>query len=51
MLMKKNSSFVFTTIPFYFLFMNFCMLAGWIRFMQGKETVLWKKAERKADSF
>jgi poly-beta-1,6-N-acetyl-D-glucosamine synthase len=45
-LMKKNSSFVLTTIPFYFLFMNFCMLAGWIRFMQGKESVLWRKAER-----
>jgi biofilm PGA synthesis N-glycosyltransferase PgaC len=51
MLMKKNRSFVLTTIPFYFLFMNFCMLAGWIRFMQGKETVLWKKAEREATSF
>lgn len=48
MLMKKNRSFVLTTIPFYFLFMNFCMLAGWMRFVKGKETVLWRKAERKA---
>jgi poly-beta-1,6-N-acetyl-D-glucosamine synthase len=51
LLMKKNRSFVLTTIPFYFLFMNFCMLAGWIRFRQGKETVLWRKAERKAAGF
>lgn len=33
-------------VPYYFLFMNFCMIAGFIRFLQKKQTVLWEKAER-----
>jgi len=33
-------------IPFYFLFMNFSVFAGFNRFIQNKQTVLWEKAAR-----
>ncbi|MCW3073552.1 MAG: glycosyl transferase [Flaviaesturariibacter sp.] len=45
--MKRDKVIAVATIPFYFSFMNYCIVAGWIRFLQGKETVLWAKAERK----
>lgn len=34
------------TIPFYFVFMNYCLLRGFTRFMSGKHTVLWEKSAR-----
>jgi cellulose synthase/poly-beta-1,6-N-acetylglucosamine synthase-like glycosyltransferase len=46
LLMRRNHAFVLTTIPFYFLFMNFCMLQGAYIFLLNKQTVLWSKAER-----
>ena len=46
MLIRKNRSAMLTTIPFYFLFMNYCMMAGLLKHLSGKETVLWKKADR-----
>lgn len=33
-------------IPFYFLFMNYCILRGLIRFLAGKQPVNWEKAQR-----
>lgn len=33
-------------IPFYFLFMNYCMLRGLIRFLGKKQPVTWEKADR-----
>ncbi|HYM93327.1 MAG TPA: glycosyltransferase family 2 protein, partial [Chitinophagaceae bacterium] len=33
-------------IPFYFIFMNYCLVRGFIVFLRGKETVLWKKSLR-----
>lgn len=35
-------------VPFYFLFKNYCMLKGAVRFMKGKQSVIWVKAERMA---
>lgn len=32
--------------PFYFISMNFAMFRGFIRFMKGKQSVLWEKAKR-----
>ena len=32
--------------PFYFLFMNYCNILGWLRYISGKTNVLWDKAER-----
>lgn len=34
------------SIPFYFVFMNYCLVKGFIRFMKGKQTVLWEKSLR-----
>jgi len=47
-LMKKRKSLLPTTIPFYFLFMNYCMIKGWLRFKKKKQTVLWQKIQRQA---
>lgn len=48
-LMRRNQAFVLTTIPFYFLFMNFCMLQGARIFLRNGQTVMWSKAERTAE--
>lgn len=34
------------TIPFYFVFMNYCLTRGFLRFVLGKQTVLWEKSIR-----
>ena len=34
------------TIPFYFVFMNYCLVKGFIRFATGHQTVLWEKSLR-----
>jgi cellulose synthase/poly-beta-1,6-N-acetylglucosamine synthase-like glycosyltransferase len=34
-------------VPFYFTFMNFCVLLGMIRYAQGKVSVIWEKVERR----
>ena len=33
-------------IPFYFVFMNYCLVKGFIKFLKGKQTVLWEKSLR-----
>lgn len=35
-------------IPFYFLFMNYCLIKGFIKFLKGHQTVLWEKSLRQA---
>jgi biofilm PGA synthesis N-glycosyltransferase PgaC len=44
LLLRRNKTFFPATLPFYFLFMNACMLAGWLRWRNGKQSVLWEKA-------
>jgi len=34
------------TIPFYFLFMNYCLVRGFFRFLNGNQSVLWEKSVR-----
>jgi cellulose synthase/poly-beta-1,6-N-acetylglucosamine synthase-like glycosyltransferase len=36
------------TIPFYFVFMNYCLVKGLVKFIRGKQTVLWEKSLRQA---
>jgi poly-beta-1,6-N-acetyl-D-glucosamine synthase len=36
------------TIPFYFVFMNYCLVKGFVKFVQGKESVLWEKSLRQS---
>ena len=33
-------------IPFYFNFMHYCILAGWVKLISGKQKVTWQKATR-----
>lgn len=41
---KKLPAFVF--LPFYFIMMNTAVMVGFFKFLNGSESVLWKKAER-----
>ncbi len=34
-------------IPYYFLFMNFCVLKGFLRYLKNEQSVLWEKSLRK----
>jgi cellulose synthase/poly-beta-1,6-N-acetylglucosamine synthase-like glycosyltransferase len=36
------------TIPFYFVFMNYCLVKGFIRFLKRNQSVLWDKSVRQA---
>jgi cellulose synthase/poly-beta-1,6-N-acetylglucosamine synthase-like glycosyltransferase len=45
-LMKKNRTAGVFSIPFYFLFMNYCMVRGFIRFLKKDQLVTWEKAKR-----
>ena len=33
-------------IPYYFLYMHYCVVLGWIKFFSGKQKVTWDKAKR-----
>lgn len=34
------------TIPFYFVFMNYCLAKGFFKFVRGRQSVLWEKSKR-----
>jgi biofilm PGA synthesis N-glycosyltransferase PgaC len=34
-------------VPFYFVFMNFCVFSGFVRYLSKNQDTLWKKAPRK----
>lgn len=34
------------TIPFYFVFMNYCLVRGLVKFLKGEQTVLWERSKR-----
>ncbi|HMK24831.1 MAG TPA: glycosyltransferase family 2 protein [Chitinophagaceae bacterium] len=44
---KKTGIF---TIPFYFIFMNYCLVKGFVKFIKGRQSVLWEKSLRQAVS-
>ncbi len=33
-------------IPFYFVFMNYCLVKGFVKFVKGRQSVLWEKSMR-----
>ncbi|WP_109831420.1 glycosyltransferase family 2 protein [Reichenbachiella versicolor] len=33
-------------IPYYFLFMNYCVILGWQRYFKNNQSVVWEKAQR-----
>lgn len=46
LLSRKNITMKIFNIPFYFLFMNFSVVAGLGRFIRGKQSAAWEKASR-----
>lgn len=38
-------------VPFYFCMMNYAVFAGFRRYLQGRQSVLWEKAQRKQHNF
>lgn len=46
LLSRKNRHPGIFYLPFYFVFMNFCVFAGLMRFVRGKQGVTWQKALR-----
>jgi len=47
---RKKIHYKVFFIPFYFNFMHYCILAGWIKFLSGNQKVTWQKATRLAIS-
>jgi hypothetical protein len=43
---KWNKKSMLLFVPFYFVFMNSCMLIGFIKQMLGKQKATWDKAKR-----
>lgn len=48
LLTRKEKRAGIFTIPFYFVFMNVCLVKGFIRFVRGGQPVLWEKSRRQA---
>ncbi|HYC39477.1 MAG TPA: glycosyltransferase family 2 protein [Chitinophagaceae bacterium] len=45
-LVRLNRRAGLLTIPFYFLFMNYCLLRGFTRYFRGKQSPAWEKSLR-----
>lgn len=46
LLIKNKKVIALATVPFYFLFMNFCMLKGMYHYLARRHTALWQKAKK-----
>ena len=46
---QKNIKLKIFYVPYYFLFMNVALYAGFFKFMNNKQSVLWDKAVRKSE--
>lgn len=44
---NKNAAGLLLLLPYYFVFMNACVYAGFVRFVQKRQSVLWEKAVRR----
>ncbi len=44
---QKNVKIKVFYVPYYFLFMNAALYAGFLRYIKNQQTVLWDKAQRK----
>ena len=45
---NRQTRFKLTFVPFYFVFMNWCVLAGFARFYHGNLSGVWEKSKRAA---
>jgi cellulose synthase/poly-beta-1,6-N-acetylglucosamine synthase-like glycosyltransferase len=46
MMARKGGRQALFYLPFYFVFMNLCVFAGFGRFLSGSQSATWKKADR-----
>lgn len=49
LLLRSGKKAGILSIPYYFLFMNVCLIRGFLLYKQGKQTALWEKAARQAN--
>ena len=42
----RKTKFKIVYIPYYFTYMHYCVIFGWIKFIRGKQTVTWDKSKR-----
>lgn len=45
-LIKNEKGGAWATVPFYFLFMNYCMLKGMVHYFAGRQSAIWQKAKK-----
>jgi len=50
-LIKSKRGGALATVPFYFLFMNFCMLKGLYLYLSGRHSAVWPKAQKERPFF
>ena len=43
---KRQTKVKALHIPFYFDFMHYCVVAGWLRYSSGRQKAVWQKATR-----
>jgi cellulose synthase/poly-beta-1,6-N-acetylglucosamine synthase-like glycosyltransferase len=48
LLSKKHIKIKLLYVPYYFVFQNYCLYLGFIKYLKGKQSVLWEKAERRS---
>jgi cellulose synthase/poly-beta-1,6-N-acetylglucosamine synthase-like glycosyltransferase len=48
-LLRSGNAVGIFAVPFYFLFMNFCLVKGFIRFLKKKQPVQWERSLREAE--
>jgi biofilm PGA synthesis N-glycosyltransferase PgaC len=48
-LISRVKSMGIITVPFYFLFMNYCLIRGFIRFLTNSQPVLWERSQRQEE--
>lgn len=48
LLVRNGKSWSILMVPFYFVFMNYCLIRGFIKFLRGQQTVYWEKSLRQA---
>ena len=46
LIVRSGKKAGFLAVPFYFVFMNYCLVKGFVRFIRGRQTVLWEKSLR-----
>lgn len=48
LLVRQSKKAGIFTVPFYFVFMNYCLIKGFFKFVKGSQSVLWEKSLREA---